>query len=383
MPRENLQTYGRATVSDFLGDRIVYRNLEPMHPALPPLPELRPALGLAPNRVPRKSEPDYARVIAALLQRAQEIRGTGALRRLIYVGDTRLNDGQAFTNVLRATGWDGIAFIGSETDKPAQSKVVSEGTGTLYLANQWALLEDFDAYCRQQAIPIDERTAVILDLDKTTLGARGRNDHVINAARVEAVRRTVDELLGEDFDAPTFQRAYDTLNQTVYHPFTTDNQDYLAAICLIVGSGLMTLESLIADIESGKLSDFEDFLETVESRAGALPPHLRSLHARIYDRVKTGDPTPFKAFRYQEYRTTIERFGNVADEVPPAERLDREIVITAEVREIARRWKDRGALLFGLSDKPDEASIPTDALRSQGYAAIHAADTHVVGMEIG
>jgi hypothetical protein len=257
--------------------------------------------------------------------------------------------------------------------------VVVEEPGTLYLANRWSMLGDFDAYCSRQGMPVDGQTAVVLDLDKTTLGARGRNDHVINAARVEAVRRTVDELLGEDFDAQTFERAYETLNQTVYHPFTTDNQDYLAAICLVVGSGLMTLDSLITDIESGKLRDFEDFLEVVNTQADALPPHLQTLHGQIYERVKAGDPTPFKAFRYNEYLTTIERFGNVADEAPAADRLDREIVITQEVRDIAVRWRAQGALLFGLSDKPDEASIPTEALRDQGYAAIHATQTHAVG----
>ncbi len=379
MPKQSLQNYGRANVSDFLGDMIVYRNLEPIHPDLPGLPELRPALDLAPNRVPRKSEPDYARVITALLQRAQRLSGVSTLRRLIYVGDTRLNDGQAFVNLLRASGWEGVAFIGSETDEPAEATFASAGPGILYLANRWSMLEAFDAYCEQQTIPIEEGTAVILDLDKTTLGARGRNDHVINAARVEAVRRTVDALLGDDFDARTFERAYETLNQTVYHPFTTDNQDYLATICLILSSGLMTLESLISDIESGKLGDFEDFLKTVESQADQLPAHLRELHDRIHERVRAGDPTPFKAFRYNEYLTTLERFGNVDDGVPVEDRLDREIVITQEVRELALRWRARGALLFGLSDKPDEASVPTDALRAKGYAPIHAEATHVVG----
>jgi hypothetical protein len=232
-------------------------------------------------------------------------------------------------------------------------------------------------------LPIDGETAVILDLDKTTLGARGRNDHVINAARVEAVRRTVDELLGDDFDACTFERAYETLNQTKYHEFTTDNQDYLAAICLIVGSGLISLESLLADIETRKLGDFADFLEDVASQADRLPSHLHELHDRIYERVNAGDPTPFKAFRYNEYLTTIERFGNVNDEAPAADRLDREIVITQEVREIALRWRAQGALLFGLSDKPNEASVPTDALRARGYAPIHAESTHVVGARVG
>jgi hypothetical protein len=383
MPEQPLQTYGRATVSDFLGDMIVYRNLEPMHPALPALPDLRPELGLAPNRAPRKSEPDYARVIAAILQHAQALKGTDPLRRLIYVGDTQLNDGQAFANLVRAGGWEGLAFIGSETGAPAAVEIVTDGPAPLYLANRWAQIEAFDAYREGHGMPIDERTAVILDLDKTTLGARGRNDQVINAARVAAVRRTVDDLLGDDFDAQTFERAYETLNQTTYHPFTTDNQDYLAIICLIIGSGLMTLDALVTDVEGGALRDFEDFLASVEARADRLPPHLRSLHARIDARVRAGDPTPFKTFRYNEYLTTIERFGNVDDDVPTADRLDREIMITAEVRELAVRWKARGALLFGLSDKPDEASIPTDALRAEGYAAIHATATHVAGTEAG
>jgi hypothetical protein len=61
------------------------------------------------------------------------------------------------------------------------------------------------------------------------------------------------------------------------------------------------------------------------------------------------------------------------------ERLSQEIVITQEVRERASDWLFRGALLFGLSDKPDEASIPTTELASQGYLPIHKVETSVVG----
>ncbi len=56
-----------------------------------------------------------------------------------------------------------------------------------------------------------------------------------------------------------------------------------------------------------------------------------------------------------------------------------EIVITREVREIALTWREEGALLFGLSDKPDEASVPTDDLKAKGYRAIHQVDTHSIG----
>ena len=61
------------------------------------------------------------------------------------------------------------------------------------------------------------------------------------------------------------------------------------------------------------------------------------------------------------------------------ELLANEIVITQEVREVALAWRERGALLFGLSDKPDEASIPQPAQAAQGRQAIHRVETHAVG----
>jgi hypothetical protein len=71
--------------------------------------------------------------------------------------------------------------------------------------------------------------------------------------------------------------------------------------------------------------------------------------------------------------------GNLGDDVPMDTRLSQEIVITQEVRNRALDWNRRGALLFGLSDKPDEASVPTAELASQGYLPLHQVETHVVG----
>jgi len=62
--------------------------------------------------------------------------------------------------------------------------------------------------------------------------------------------------------------------------------------------------------------------------------------------------------------------------------LTHEITLTEEVREIAHLWRSRGALLFGLSDKPDEASLPDEALQKQGYQPIHRTPTHAVGERI-
>ena len=375
-----MRSYGRASIHEFLADLVVYRNLVPADPRLLPLAEIRGHVGLPEGVTPRKSQPDYARVMAHLLQQARALDAPGtSIKRLIYVGDTRMNDGIAFANICRASGWPGLAFIGSERDEPAHIEIVEQGEQTLYLSNRWAALSDFDGFCRGQGFLIDEQTAVVVDLDKTALGARGRNDRVIDRARVEAVRRTVGDLLGDAFGTESFLAAYDCLNQPEFHPFTADNQDYLAYICLILGSGLYALEPLVAEVRARRLTAFEQFIAQVDARAEELSADLRDIHSSVYTRVRQGDPTPFKAFRYNEYQTTVGRMGWLDDGASAEELVEEEIVITQEVREAALAWRERGAVLFGLSDKPDEASIPMDDLTAQGYQPIHRMETHAIG----
>jgi hypothetical protein len=135
----------------------------------------------------------------------------------------------------------------------------------------------------------------------------------------------------------------------------------------------------VTRVRAGRLMAFEQFIAGVNSRVEELPTDLRRIHREIHARVWQGDPTPFKGFRYNEYRTTVGRMGCLDDASPAAELLENEIVITQEVREVVLSWRERGALLFGLSDKPDEASIPTDDLAAQGYRPIHRTETHSVG----
>jgi len=376
-----MKNYGRTNVSEFLGDRIVYRNLVPCDNHLPNLKDIRSRLGIAPGMIPRKSEADYARVIVHLLKtaRRQEFP-TAEIRRLAFVGDTRLLDGTAFANICQESGWPGMAFIGAETAEPAAVKTVANEAGqTLYLSNRWTALTDFDRFYAQNASPIDENTAIIIDLDKTALGGRGRNGQVIDRARVEAVRNTVAGLLGSAFDPQAFRLAYQPLNEPEFHPFTADNQDYLAYVCLILGSGLYDLPGLVADIKSGRLASFSQFIKEVDCRKGELPAELAKIHTEIYANVQSGDPTPFKPFRRNEYLTTIRCFGSLGDGEAVEKLLQEEILITQEVRAMALEWQSRGALLFGLSDKPDEAAIPTEELASQGYLPLHRAKTHAVG----
>jgi hypothetical protein len=186
-------------------------------------------------------------------------------------------------------------------------------------------------------------------------------------------------LLGSAFDQAAFLDAYDQLKQPEFHPFTADNQDYLAYICLVLGSGLIDTGDLIADVRRKKVLSFRQFIDIVDSRLDELPGGLAEMHAEIYAYVQAGDPTPFKAFRRNEYLETVGRMGYLPDDTPVETLLRDEIVLTQEVRQMAREWRQRGALLFGLSDKPDEASIPTADQARQGFLPIHRTPTHAVG----
>ena len=377
-----MKSFGRTSIHEFLGDWVVYRNLVPADPRLPALDALRGEVDLPPSQIPRKSEAGYAGVIAHLLRAAQRLRGIPVpIRRLLFVGDTLLLDGTAFANICLAGGWPGLAFIGSENASPASIKLTTTNTGqTLYQANRWQALADFSSYTAAHGFPVDDSTAVIVDIDKTALGARGRNGHVIDTARVQAVQTTVASLLAADFDPQAFRTAYELLNQPEFHSFTADNQDYLAYICLILSSGLYQLENVVSDVRGGRLASFEQFIAQVDLRLGDLSPDLRAIHEDIFANVCKGYPTPFKSFRRNEYVTTIGCFGRFSDDTPVEVLLDGEILVTQEVRAAALDWQSQGALLFGLSDKPDEAATPTIELAAQGYPPIHRAETHAVGI---
>ncbi len=367
-----MQLYSLTTLHEFLGDRVVYRNLEPADPGLPRLSVGWREMGLAGPQVPRKAELGYAQVIVHLLRRAQE----APLDRLLYIGDTRLLDGTAYRNILQVSGWPGLAFIASE--RLAEPPRL-ERDGNVYLSNRWALLGEFLSRAEVEGLPVGPGMAVVLDLDKTTFGARGRNDGAVDRARVDGVRQAVAELLGPGFDEARFAEAYNELNTPPYHGFTADNQDYLAYICLAIGAGMISFRELLAEVKSGALRDFPGFLARVAPRAEQAEPRLRALHHDIAARVAAGDPTPFKDFRRREYLCTVARLGSLPVEAPLDVRLREEILITQEVRQAALTARQRGALLFGLSDKPDEASLPTPEQAREGMQPLHRVPTHAYG----
>ncbi len=367
---------GRSTLAEIFGDLVVYRNLIPADPRLPAVGALRDELGLPPGTLPRKAEPLYGTVMAEMLRQARGLDvPQGTIHRLVYVGDTRMNDGTAFRNLCVAGNWPGWVFIGAdELASPARTQVEAP----LYLANRWSALPLFLHFLEQEGFALDEGTAVVIDVDKTAIGARGRNDQVIDQARVEGVKRTVADLLGTRFDESAFRTAYDELNGPAYHAFTADNQDYLAYICLLLGASLWGPEALIEEIKTGSLTGFVDFISRVQQRHSELASTgLTTIHDSVWERVQAGDPTPFKPFRHNEYLTTVARFGDLPG-ASPEELLTQRIVITEEVRELAAVLEGRGCLVFGVSDKPDEASLPSEEQARKGLKPLHRLETMAV-----
>ena len=358
----------RASIYDFLGDLVVYRNLEPADGRL-----RRPQL--VGNAIPRKAEPAYAKAILRLLGQAQALRSSKHLQRLIYIGDTAMNDGQTIRNLAQHMPIYG--FIGHEGME--ESKRVEVG-GRVMLANRWAALADFIHFLQGEDFAFDEATAALIDLDKTAFGARGRNSQAIDAARVEAVRRTVEEVLGGDFNEREFRAVYDELNQPQYHPFTADNQDYLAYICLMVSSGIYDFTQLLANLEAERLSSFAQFIEVCAERP--IGDELVPVHREVYANFQRGDPTPFKSFRYREYEETVRRMDRLPEDVGEKRVLAEEIVITREVADVCRVLRERSVLLFGLTDKPDESSIPRPELAQRGYLPLHRLTMKVMGSSI-
>ncbi len=369
---------GPFPLTAFLGNLIVYRNLEPVDRSLPRFAESAAAIGLPDGRVPRKTEMEYARVVAHIIGEAAKASGRRWPSRLLAVGDTRLNDGTAFRNLQTVTGWEGAAAICAE--KPAVAASLEEAEPGLFLANRWPLLEAFDRLLGDRGLAAGEETVAVIDLDKTAIGARGRNDRVIDEARLDGVRATAVSLLGSQYDEPRFLHAYHHLNQPPYHPFTADNQDYLVYICLVIGAEVRSLDEVTAGVADGSLTSFGQFITWVQDHRSAVAgTPLAGVHDEVYCRFREGDPTPFKEFRRQEFRATIARMGCLRGTPSADDALSREIVITREVAELVARWQDRGALVIGVSDKPDEAALPTPEAAAEGLVALHEAATHRVG----
>jgi hypothetical protein len=371
-------------LADVFGDWVVYRNLEPLDKRVPGFKNAAYRMGISEDRIPRKQDPEYAKAAAWIIQEADKVRGgSGRLKELLFVGDTLFNDGQAYRNLVAATGWRGSCFIGADRRDQMPSVTIEDHVG-LYNANRWSELAGWLEWVRGQGMALNQYTAVVVDIDKSALGAKGRNDHLIDRARLEGIFRTMTSVLGEDgFDKPLFVDHYKELNRSHYHFLTADNQDYLAYICLVLNTGLVTLDELTSEIQSNSMENFDQFIRWVDSRMmiNTTGSDLLEVHEAVIGSVRVGDPTPFKRFRRQEFICTVEHMGTMPDDATVEELLEGEITLTEEVWQASQWLRQRGCFLLCLSDKPDEASRPSKGYTTE-FPPVHRASTHRVGVDL-
>ena len=193
----------------------------------------------------------------------------------------------------------GSCFIGGEKANQAPVYAMDESTG-IFSANRWSSLVDWLALEKRQGLKLDQNTVVVVDMDKTAIAARGRNANVIDNARVEGLHRTAAGLLGKHkaftFDLARVQAAHNELKEPAYHPFTADNQDYLAYICLAVSAGLIDLPTLVRQVKAGEMRSFEQFIAwadvemTARNPVFSEKPGFSTIHREVYPLVQAGDP---------------------------------------------------------------------------------------------
>jgi hypothetical protein len=376
-------SFGRARLADFCEDWVVYRNLEPLDKRLHGLKTAYMDMELRTEMIPRKQDAAYAKAATYFLNEIQRLRGVKTpLGETLFLGDTQFNDSQAFKNIRQFSRWQGSCFIC--TERVEQDPSLTVDNENVFTANRWGLLAEWVRQLREQGLQLDGRTSVIVDIDKTALGAKGRNDKTIDRARLAGIFRTMDSVLGDDFKQAIFERDYAELNRARYHPVTADNQDYLAYICMVLNTNLISLDEVKREVETDSLDNFEQFIRWVDSRMMINPAAgeaLREVHEAVNASVRNGDPTPFKRFRRQEFISTMENMGQMPDTATVTELLQEEITLTEEVFDLANWLRERGCIILCLSDKPDEASMPHPRV-SPDLVPLHKAETHRVGVSI-
>jgi hypothetical protein len=346
-----------ATIHHLTGDAVIYRDLEPCDPSLPRLSELQRALNLPLGPPPRKRDAVYAQMMCALAQAAQAARSGPPLAMFAVLGDTD-NDRLLAAHLRDRGPLPCFGFIGE--DRP----VADEGLtweGDTANATRWHLAERWAAEVEHRGGDWT-RAAVLIDIDKTLLGPRGRSDGAIDDARAEGAAMIARQLLAHRFELPVFRRIYAELCHKQWHGFTLDNQDYVVASALLLATRAADLEQLRAAVASGDAS----FAALLDATTATVCPELAALHAELRRLVAAGDPTPFKAFRRAELVATLARMG------------DGRLTLCRDLFVLCARFAERGALLLAASDKPAESALPSPEQLAAGMLPLHRTSAQVV-----
>ena len=331
--------YKRGKLTDIFGDFIIFRELNPVNKNLPQFERVKKALSL--EKLPRKKDKDYVKVLSYIFSFA------GGYKRIFYIGDTLMSDLSVINSFSRYTDFETFGIITREGELNG-----FEDRGNFVLNGKWKNLQNVFSFCEKNHFTISEDTVFIIDIDKTAIGARGRNDKAIDRARMDAIKALAGEIFGE-VNKEEFSMIYDVVNKKDFFYITEDNQDIVSIVSFLVYDGALSLEQL----GSGEFENTISLLSSVKPDNTKLEKYVQT----VLVNVEKGNPTAFPEFRKKEFEKTILRTDFLADETLPSKLLSEEILITGEVYDLALIAKEKGAFVFGVSDKPALSTMPQNS----------------------
>ncbi len=294
----------KGKISDLIGENIFFRELKPLNPDLVPIEVVLYRLNL--DRIPRKRDPEYPHVISCYLNLL------GDFDRILFFGDTLLNDKNFALGLSNLGEYDVVAVITRESGE----KLELRQEGNILFSNRWSFIRELPEYLAKMDFYIDEKTAVIVDIDKTLIGARGRNDCAIDLARAHSVYKLLEKAeITMDFH--DFFELYERVNSPDLFDLTQDNQDIVAFITIALSSG--SVKEIISIEEAAK--------ELIKTKN----PFLSYVGKEVLTNLEKKSPTLFPTFREMEYFTTIEFMDRFDDRTPIEKLLKEEILITGEI----------------------------------------------------
>lgn len=344
------------TIRQLFENRVVLRDLRPTDESLPGIEELRGELGLPERAIPRKNEHDYARVLQSIVRQATR----GRAKSILYVGDTILHDGSVVRHLCELGKLNAVGFIGNEVPS---SRVGDFVIHRLVFSDRWRGLKKLPAIAADFGITLGPECVAVFDLDQTVYAARSRNTEPLRRARFDAVGEILAEALGQArYDAERLLRLYREFDREEYHAITGDNQDSVVFLTLVCALGLYDPVDIRRYFEKPQSS----IADLIASSRGRLQARRQSedldavceIMDEIYFDSRAGDITPFKRFRYREYRKTVEAMRSPSPGTPNG--TSSHIRMTHEIVDFVDYLRGFECLVFAFSDRPPEATAPAE-----------------------
>ncbi len=335
-----MEIFGLASLFDYFGENLIFRNLNILDKNAPQFDEIKNTLGM--EKLPRKNSEEYAEAVYYIVKNM-----CPDLESILYFGDTDLDAG-VIKNLSKVTGARVSGFI-----YDAGKKIPEYENNLIYRSDRWENITDF---INMNKDCLNSGCVGLFDLDKTVLGAKGRNSHIIDMARIDAVIERVLEI-DPDIHKDFIKEIYDVINQS-FKRITEDNQDITAFLTILVCFGVIDTDYL-----QNMLNPDIDFDYIIKDLSGG--DYGKGLND-VFEEVKTlynkGESTMFKTFRYNELKTTLAKINSKSKGTDIRKVLETEITMTKEICDLMDFLKEYDINLFCVSDKPDETVFPPEDL---------------------